>query len=235
MWNLDTFITIVFNSKPDILHGNLDGLQTLSFLTWLTLCRAQINTFSWCFPDAQTLREQKKGTCVCSPVSLQLIAAREPLPTEHPAANKRSLPWMPAQVCSQVWSFSIYFPAACNVADVLLLLPCAGSSEKNRYEELGSWYVYFLCKSIQSVKIQVPVRLTHLPPDSLQLGQVHATLRSLLPSWPNWSSSSTSLTWRWDRSLVFRVESVLSCQSPESGSSFIRMSGMNVYININRS
>lgn len=148
------FITIVFNSKPDILQGNPDGLQTLSFPPWLTLCRAQINTFYWCFTDAQTLREQKKGTCVCSPVSLQLVAACEPLPTEHPAANKRSLPRMPAQVCSQVWSFSIYFPAACNVADVLLLLPCAGSSEKNRYGELGSWYVYFLCKALQSVKIQ---------------------------------------------------------------------------------
>ena len=82
---------------------------------------------------------------------------------------------------------------------------------------------------------KAPVELTHLPPDSLQLGQVHATLRSLLPSWPNWSSSSTSLTRRWDRSLVFRVESVLSCQSPESGSSFIWMSGMKVYININTS
>lgn len=78
---------------------------------------------------------------------------------------------------------------------------------------------------------------THLPPDSLQLGQVHATLRSLLPSWPNWSSSSTSLTWRWDRSLVFRVESLLNCQSPASGSSFIRMSEQrgqrNVHVNIN--
>lgn len=73
---------------------------------------------------------------------------------------------------------------------------------------------------------RVPLGLTHLPPDSLQLGQVHATLRSLLPSWPIWSSSSTILPRRWDRSLVFRVESVLSCQSPESGSSFIWMSGI---------
>lgn len=64
---------------------------------------------------------------------------------------------------------------------------------------------------------------SYLPPDSLQLGQVHATLRSLLPSWPSWSSSSPSLPGRWDRSLAFRVESALS-QSPESGSSFIRIS-----------
>ena len=71
-----------------------------------------------------------------------------------------------------------------------------------------------------------PARLTHLPPDSLQLGQVQATLRSLLPSWPSGSSSSTSRTWRWDRSLVFSVESVPSCQSSESGSSFIWMSGL---------
>lgn len=32
---------------------------------------------------------------------------------------------------------------------------------------------------------EVCVMFTYLPPDSLQLGQVHATLRSLLPSWPN--------------------------------------------------
>ena len=111
---------------------------------WLTLCRAQINTFywfSWCFPDVQTLREKKKGTCVCSPVSLQLVAACEPLPTEHPAANKRSLPWMPAQVCSQVRCLSIYFPTACNVADVLLLFPRAGSSVKHRY----GWVRVLIC------------------------------------------------------------------------------------------
>lgn len=82
-----------------------------------------------------------------------------------------------------------------------------------------------LCvSSVEEGSKHVPLGLTHLPPDSLQLGQVHATLRSLLPSWPIWSSSSTILPRRWDRSLVFRVESVLSCQSPESGSSFIWMS-----------
>lgn len=90
------------------------------------------------------------------------------------------------------------------------------------------------CAEYEDSERKAPVRFTHLPPDSLQLGQVHATLRSLLPSWPNWSSSSTSLTWRWDRSLVFRVESVLNCQSPESGSSFIRMSEIHVYINKNK-
>lgn len=79
-----------------------------------------------------------------------------------------------------------------------------------------------------------PGHPTHLPPDSLQLGQVHATLRSRLPSWPNWSSSSTNLPWRWDRSLVLRVESLLSCQS-ESGSSLIWISEMNEQVNINTS
>lgn len=130
----------VFSQWPSILTWHFTcksrGEQTLLFLTWLTLCRAQINTFYWfycCFLEVQTVREQRKGTCVCSPVSLQLVAACEPLPTKHPAANKRSLPWMPAQVGSQVRCLSIYFPTAGNVADVLLFLPCAGSSEKHRY------------------------------------------------------------------------------------------------------
>lgn len=63
---------------------------------------------------------------------------------------------------------------------------------------------------------------THLPPDSLQLGQVQATLRSLLPS-PLGVSMSSSPIWtrRLFRSLGFSVESPLSCHSSESGSSFI--------------
>lgn len=105
-------------------------------------------------------KEKKKGTCVCSPVSLQLVAACEPLPAEHPAANKRSLPWMPAQVRSQVRRLSVYFPTACDVADVLLLFPRAGSSEKHRYGELWSWYACFRCRPVQSEKIQ----RAHSPP-----------------------------------------------------------------------
>lgn len=70
------------------------------------------------------------GTCVCSPVSLQLVAACEPLAAKHPAADKRSLPRVPAQVCSQVRRLPVHFPAAHNVADVLLLLASAGSPEK---------------------------------------------------------------------------------------------------------
>lgn len=62
----------------------------------------------------------------------------------------------------------------------------------------------------------------HLPPDSLQLGQVQATLRSRLPSPPAVSMSSSPMgTRRLFRSLGFSVESPLSCHSSESGSSFI--------------
>ena len=60
----------------------------------------------------------------------------------------------------------------------------------------------------------------YLPPPSLQLGQVQATLRSLFPSWCCWSpSSSTTCTLKCVRSLVFNVESPLSCHSSGSGSS----------------
>lgn len=128
---------------------------------------------------------------------------------------------MPAQVCAQVGSLSVHFPTASDVANVLLLLPCAGSSVINKWGMWGSCFWF----PLQMREVKAPPGLTHLPPDSLQLGQVHATLRSLLPSWPIWSSSSTNLPRRWDKSLVLRVESVLSCQSPESGSSFIWMSG----------
>lgn len=66
--------------------------------------------------------------------------------------------------------------------------------------------------------------IAHLPPDSLQLGQVQATLRSLFPS-PLGVSMSSSPIWtrRLFRSLGFSVESPLSCHSSESGSSFIWM------------
>lgn len=37
-------------------------------------------------------------TCVCSPVSLQLVAPGEPLATEDPVTDKRPLTGVPAQV-----------------------------------------------------------------------------------------------------------------------------------------
>lgn len=75
---------------------------------------------------------------MCSPVSLQLVAACEPLAAKHPAADKRSLPRVPAQVCSQVRRLPVHFAAAHNVADVLLLLASAGSSESGKGENQGS-------------------------------------------------------------------------------------------------
>lgn len=64
------------------------------------------------------------------------------------------------------------------------------------------------------------VNATYLPPPSLQLGHVQATRRSLFPSWCGWSpSSSTTCTLKCVRSLVFSVESPLSCHSSGSGSS----------------
>lgn len=69
-------------------------------------------------------------------------------------------------------------------------------------------------------KKKVCFMCAYLPPPSLQLGQVQATLRSLFPSWCCWSpSSSTTCTLKCVRSLVFNVESPLSCHSSGSGSS----------------
>lgn len=61
-------------------------------------------------------------TCVCPPVSLQLVTPGEPLPTEHPVADKRSLSAVPAQVSSQVRRLPVDLSTVGDVADVLLLL-----------------------------------------------------------------------------------------------------------------
>lgn len=62
-------------------------------------------------------------TCVRPPVSLQLIAPGESLPTEHPVADEGSLAAVPAQVSSEVGCLPVNLAAAGDVADVLLLLP----------------------------------------------------------------------------------------------------------------
>lgn len=70
--------------------------------------------------------EKREGlTCVCPPVSLQLVAPGEPLPAEHPVADEGPLPAVPAQVSSEMRRLPVNFPAAGDVADVLLLLPHA--------------------------------------------------------------------------------------------------------------
>lgn len=61
-------------------------------------------------------------TCVCPPVSLQLVAPREPLATEDPVTHKRPLAGVPAQVGPQVGRLAVNLPAALHMADVLLLL-----------------------------------------------------------------------------------------------------------------
>lgn len=178
---------------------------------------------------------------MCSPVSLQLIAPREPLPTEHPGADEGPLPRVPAQMRSQVGCLPVHLPTARNVTDVLLLFPHVGSSKKTQTNALALTRLSSFQRGAHIrlyVQCRVPaLQLPHLPPASLQLGQVQATLRSRLPSWPSCSSSSsTSRTRRWDRSLVFSVESLPSCQSSESGSSFIWISGrrgVHSHININ--
>ena len=62
------------------------------------------------------------STCVCSPVSLQLVAPGEPLATEDPVTDEWPLSGVPAQVGPQVGRLSVHLRAAFHVADVLLLL-----------------------------------------------------------------------------------------------------------------
>lgn len=61
-------------------------------------------------------------TCVCSPVSLQLVAPGEPLAAKNPVTDERPLAGVPAQVGPQVGRLAVYLPTALHVADVLLLL-----------------------------------------------------------------------------------------------------------------
>lgn len=62
-------------------------------------------------------------TCVCSPVSLQLVAPGESLSAEHPVADEGSLSAVPAKVGPQVRRLPVHLATASNVAYMLLLLP----------------------------------------------------------------------------------------------------------------
>lgn len=64
----------------------------------------------------------ERFTCVCPPVSLQLVAPGEPLATEDPVADKGPLAGVPAQVGPQVGCLAVHLAAAFHVTDVLLLL-----------------------------------------------------------------------------------------------------------------
>jgi len=78
-------------------------------------------------------------TRVRPPVSLQLVAPREPLAAEHPVADEGPLARVPAQVGPQVGRLAVHLGAARDVANVLLLLAHArasaaqtGGSERER-------------------------------------------------------------------------------------------------------
>lgn len=62
-------------------------------------------------------------TCVCSPVSLQLITPGESLSAEHPVADEGSLSAVPAKVGPEVRRLPVHLATASNVAYMLLLLP----------------------------------------------------------------------------------------------------------------
>lgn len=197
--------------------------QMLLFLTWLPLCRAHINTFYWCFPDVQTLREikKKKRAPVCVLLCLCSSSLRVNLfPQNIQLQTKGRSPECQRRCARRCDVFPYTFPQPAMWQMCCFFFPMLDPLIKHAPTVRAPPQT-----TSENFKRKQSIMLPYLPPDSLQLGQVHATLRSLLPSWPSWSSSSTSLTRRWDRSLVFKVESVLSCQSPVSGSSLIWMSG----------
>lgn len=61
-------------------------------------------------------------TCVCSPVSLQLVTPGEPLATEDPVTDEWPLASVPAQVRPQVGRLAVHLSTTLHMADVLLLL-----------------------------------------------------------------------------------------------------------------
>lgn len=63
MWNVDMFITMVFNSKP-FYKGHQKGCKHCHFLHDSHSHRAHINTFYWCFPDAQRGSRKRAPVCV---------------------------------------------------------------------------------------------------------------------------------------------------------------------------
>lgn len=50
--------------------NSLLGILQITNPDRLVIVYAESNSFSGCFPAEQTERQQKRGTCVCSPVSL---------------------------------------------------------------------------------------------------------------------------------------------------------------------
>lgn len=149
---------------------------------------------------------------MCSPVSLQLVTPGEPLSAEHPVADEGSLSAVPAKVGPEVRRLPVHLATTSNVAYMLLLLPHTRTPARHegmKGEPPRSQQIWTFWRSSPD-----------LPPDSLQLGQVQATLRSLLPSLCI-SMSPSPIMFRLLRSLGFSVESPLSCHSSESGSSLM--------------
>lgn len=156
-------------------------------------------------------------TCVCSAVTLEFVATGESLATVTPRANEGSLSWMPAQVSSEVRRLTVHLTAPWDVTNVLFLLSHTWTSESIHSFKTVLEKIYNL--AVRTGFVPLHQHVHYLPPASLQLGQVQATLRSLFPSRPVPSlSSSTNRTCRCDKSLVFRVE---FDQSSDSGSSLI--------------
>ncbi len=102
-------------------------------------------------------------------VPLQLVRPGEPLPAEDPAADERPLAAVPSEVGAQVRRLAVDLVAAGDVADVLLL---AGLAVRIPEMEFNATLVQF-------TDGRWPYFERLLSP-SLQFGQVHATLRSLV-------------------------------------------------------
>lgn len=116
-------------------------------------------------------------------VALQLIAAGESLATVAPGADEGPLPRVPAQVGTQVRCLPINLSTTWDVANMLLFLAHTRAPEHMHTRNQpphSAVSPHFIFKSRAITPMQV--RAFYLPPASLQLGQVQATLRNLFPS-----------------------------------------------------
>lgn len=69
------------------------------FLAILSSCSCMRCYYKNCYIPSTI---HSNPTCMCPPVSLQLVTPGEPFPTEHPVADKGSLAAVPAQVSSEM-------------------------------------------------------------------------------------------------------------------------------------
>lgn len=101
-------------------------MQRYELLLWRLICNLTAAPCTRRKPNqnkkANKERAEQVYTCVCPPVSLELVTSGKPLATEDPVADEGPLAGVPAQVGPQVGRLAINLAASFHVTDVLFLL-----------------------------------------------------------------------------------------------------------------